>query len=67
AEQMTEVIGKDKVEDFAKNLGVNVADASSGLSEMLPQLIDMSSRGGKLLESLGGSSGLAGLASKFLK
>ena len=42
-------------------------EASSSLSQILPDLIDKSSKGGSLLDSVGGAEGLAGLASKFFK
>lgn len=66
-EQLQEVIGSDKIEAFAARLGIGREEASSGLSAALPELIDKSSRGGSLLDSVGGVSGLAGLASKFFK
>ncbi len=67
ASQIQDVIGGDKVSAFASKLGISRDEASSGLSEMLPQLINKSSKGGNLLDSLGGFGGLAGMASKFLK
>ena len=65
--QIQETLGADKIEAFAAKLGVGREEAGKGLSEMLPQLIDMGSRGGSLLDSMGGAGGLASLASKFLK
>lgn len=67
AEQVQEALGGDKIEAFARKLGVGREEASSGLSEILPELIDKSSQGGNLLDSVGGMSGLAGLAAKFFK
>ena len=68
ADQVQDVIGGDKIEAFASKLGVSPEEATSGLSELLPQLVDKSSRGGELLDSLGGGTGtLARLASKFFK
>ncbi len=66
-EQLQEAIGGDKIEAFANKLGIDRDEASSGLSSVLPELIDKSSQGGNLLDSVGGVSGLAGLASKFFK
>ena len=63
--QVQRVIGGEKIEAFASKLGVTTEEASSGLSEILPHLIDKSSRGGELLDAVGGAGGLAGLASKF--
>ena len=67
ADQIQDAIGSDKIEAFAKKLGIGTEEASSSLSEILPDLIDKSSKGGDLLGSVGGLSGLAGLASKFFK
>lgn len=67
ASQVQDVLGSDKIEGFARKLGIGKEEASDGLSEILPQLIDKGSRGGNLLDSVGGVSGLTGLASKFLK
>lgn len=65
--QIQDAIGGDKIEAFASKLGIGRDEASSGLSKMLPELIDKSSRGGNLLDSVGGAGGLAGLASKLFK
>lgn len=65
--QIEEVIGGDKLEAFATKLGIDRNQASSGLSEVLPQLIDKGSSGGSLLGSIGGAGGLAKLAAKFFK
>ena len=67
ADQVKEAIGDDKVAAFASKLGIDKEQASSQLSELLPDLIDKSSSGGNLLASLVGGEGLKGLASKFLK
>ena len=67
ASQIQETLGTDKIEAFAAKLGVGREEASNGLSEMLPQLIDMGSRSGSLLDSIGGAGGLASAASKFFK
>lgn len=64
-QQVQEAIGGDKVQAFAEKLGIGSDEASSGLAEMLPDLIDKSSSGGNLLDSVGGVSGLAGFASKL--
>lgn len=67
AEQLKSIIGDDKVAAFATKLGIGNQEAGNSLSELLPTLIDKSSRGGNLLDSVGGLSGLRGLASKFFK
>ena len=65
--QIQDAIGGDKIQAFASKLGIGSDEASSGLSQLLPELIDKSSRGGNLLDSVGGAGGLAGLASKLFK
>ncbi|MGB5332136.1 MAG: YidB family protein [Woeseiaceae bacterium] len=65
--QLQDAIGGDKIEAFASKLGIGKEEASSSLSQILPELIDKSSQGGNLLDSVGGANGLAGLASKFFK
>jgi len=65
--QIESVLGADKIGQFASQLGIGRDEAKSGLTDILPQLIDKGSRGGGLLDSVGGIGGLAGMASKFLK
>lgn len=67
ASQVQEALGGDKIEAFARQLGIGTEEASSNLSDILPQLIDKSSKGGELLDSVGGSKGLFSIASKFFK
>lgn len=67
ADELQETLGADKIDAFAAKLGVDRETASGGLADMLPQLIDKGSRGGSLLDSVGGIGGLAKLASKFFK
>lgn len=65
--QLNDVLGSDKIEAFAAKLGIDGNEASGGLAELLPELIDKSSSGGSLLDSVGGAGGLASMASKFLR
>ena len=65
ASQLLEMFGGDKLSNFASNLGVDQDTATNGLSEMLPNLIDKSSSGGNLLESVGGLSGALNMAKKL--
>lgn len=65
--QIESMLGSDKIQDAASQLGANQNDLLRGLQEILPQVVDKSSSGGNLLDSVGGLGGLANLASKFLK
>lgn len=58
------VLGQAKVHDFASNLGIDTDTAASGLSDMIPELIDKASSGGSLQNDIAGSL-VKGLAGKF--
>jgi len=64
-DEISNVIGADKIAEFASKLGLSTEEATGGLSDALPQMIDKASSGGSLLESLGGAEGVLGLASKL--
>jgi len=64
-DQVTDMIGADKVSEFASKLGLSHEEAAGGLSAALPQMVDKASSGGSLLDSIGGVAGAAGLASKL--
>lgn len=64
-DQITNMLGPDKISEFASKLGLSNEEAVGGLSEALPQMVDKASRGGALLDSIGGVSGAIGLASKL--
>lgn len=65
--QIENMLGSDKIQQAASELGTDQNDLLRGLQELLPQVVDKSSSGGNLLDSVGGIGGLASLASKFLK
>jgi uncharacterized protein YidB (DUF937 family) len=64
-DEISNVIGSDKIAEFASKLGLSTEEAAGGLSEALPQMVDKASSGGSLLDSLGGVEGVLGLASKL--
>lgn len=66
ADQVKDVLGADKVAEAAATLGTDEGSLLDGLKDALPQLVDKSSSGGSLVDSLGGLGGLAGMAKKFL-
>jgi len=65
--QIESMLGSDKIKEAASQLGADQNDLLRGLQDMLPQVVDKSSSGGSLLDSVGGIGGLASLASKLLK
>jgi len=66
-DQLKEVLSAEKLEAFANKLGIGQDEASSTLSDVLPQLVDKASKGGTLLDSIGGGGGLLKLVSKLFK
>jgi uncharacterized protein YidB (DUF937 family) len=67
AENLTNLLGDSKISEFASQVGTDSQSAANGLADVLPQLMDKSSSGGSLLDSVGGLDGLLGAASSFLK
>jgi len=66
-EQIESMLGSDKIQEAASQLGADQSELLDGLRNMIPQVVDKSSSGGSLLDSVGGLGGLANLAGKFLK
>ena len=62
ANQITDIFGSDKISAMASQLGVTEAEALGGLQDALPKMVDSSSSGGSLLDSLGGAQGAFNLA-----
>jgi len=50
-EQIREVLGSGQIQQIAEKLGVSPDEASSGLAEMLPQIVDKLTPGGSLASS----------------
>jgi len=66
ADQVKQLLGGDKVAAAAAKLGTDEGSLLDGLKDAIPQMVDKSSSGGSLLDSVGGVGGLAGMAKKFL-
>lgn len=60
--QILSILGQSKVSSFANKMDMKEDDALSGLGQMIPQLVDQSSSGGSLLDSMGGMDGALKLA-----
>ncbi len=65
SDQVSQVLGSDKVSEFASKLGLSEQEALGGLKEAMPKMIDHASSGGSLLDSIGGISGALNMASKL--
>jgi uncharacterized protein YidB (DUF937 family) len=66
-DQIQELLGSDKIAQIASQLNTGEGNLLESLTSMLPQLMDKSSSGGSLLDSLGGTEGLIDMAGKFFK
>ena len=66
ADQLKDVLGAEKISAAAAELGTDEGSLLAGLKDAIPQMVDKSSSGGSLLDSVGGIGGLAGMAKKFL-
>lgn len=64
-EQISSMFGAEQISEFASKLGLSNEEAAGGLSKALPQMVDKASRGGSLLDSIGGIQGAIGVASKL--
>jgi len=60
-----DILGGDKVAEFANQVGVDEDTAADTLAEAVPQIIDKGSTGGSLLDAMGGVDGAINLAKKF--
>lgn len=67
AESVLGLLGEGNVAEFAGKIGTDTGTAASGLSDILPQMMDRASSGGSLLASAGGLGGLMSAANNFLK
>lgn len=66
ADQLKDVLGQEKIAEAASQLGTDEGSLLDSLKDALPQIVDKSSSGGSLMDSLGGLGALGGIAKKFL-
>jgi uncharacterized protein YidB (DUF937 family) len=64
--QIKDMLGSDKISEFASKLGIDDDSAADSLAEAVPQMVDKGSSGGSLLDAVGGISGALNLAKKLL-
>jgi len=71
-DQVSELVGEDKISEFAQKLGLDVDSAKKALADALPNVVDKATNEdsgilGDLLEKVGGIDGAMDLANKFFK
>lgn len=64
-DQVSNLLGSDKISAFASQLGLTEQEAIGGLQDVMPNLVDKASSGGSLLDSIGGVSGALGMVNKL--
>jgi len=65
ANSVSEMFSGDQLAGFASKLGLDSESASSLLADVVPNVVDQSSSGGSLLDSIGGLEGALSMAKKF--
>ncbi len=54
AEQVKDVLGEEQVAEAAEALGTDKNELLDSLKKVFPQMVDKSSKGGSLMDSIGG-------------
>jgi uncharacterized protein YidB (DUF937 family) len=67
ASQLKELIDTNRLQQSATQLGVDQGSLLEMLAGTVPQMVDNGSKGGSLLDSLGGIDGMANLAKGFFR
>jgi len=65
ADSVKELFGSEKISAMASQLNTDEGSVLGGLSDALPQIVDKSSSGGSLLDSIGGVNGVLNMAKKL--
>jgi len=65
SDTIANIFDSDKLEQFGSILGIDTQNAQSLLANVVPQIIDKSSSGGSLLDSVGGIAGAFNLVKKL--
>jgi len=69
-DQITDLLGSDKVSEFASNLGLSEESAKAALADALPQVVDQATSGeggimDEMLAQVGGSKGAMDMLGKM--
>jgi len=71
-DSITDLLGSDKISEFASSLGLSEESATGALSEMLPNVVDKATSGegsiiDDMLAQVGGAEGAMGMLGKMFK
>ena len=69
-DQITDLLGSDKISEFASNLGLSEESAKGALADVLPQVVDQATAGeggimDEMLAQVGGSKGAMDMLGKM--
>jgi uncharacterized protein YidB (DUF937 family) len=72
SDQITELLGSDKISEFASQLGLSDESAKSALTDSLPQVVDQATSGegtimDEMLAQVGGPQGAMDMLSKMFR
>ena len=66
ADGIKNILGEDKINEFAQKLGIDTDTAADALKDVLPNVVDKATpEGDTVLEQLGGIDGLLDIAKKL--
>jgi len=71
-DQITDLLGADKISEFASNLGISEESAKGALADALPQVVDKATEGDSsivdsMLAQVGGADGAMDMLGKMFK
>ncbi|HHD80610.1 MAG TPA: DUF937 domain-containing protein [Campylobacterales bacterium] len=71
-DQVTDLLGSDKISEFASNLGLSVDSAKGALADALPQVVDQATSGENsmiddMLAQVGGAGGAMDMLGKMFR
>ena len=71
-EEISDLVGEDKISEFASNLGINLDSAKGALADAIPNLVDKVTSGensfiNDMLEKVGGVDGAMDMIGKIFK
>ena len=72
ADSISDLLGSDKVSEFAENLGLSEESAKEALAEALPNVVDQATSGGNsivddMLSHVGGAEGAMNMLGKMFR
>ncbi len=65
-DNLKNLLGEEKISEFAQKLGIDIDSATETLKDLLPQIVDKATpEGDSILDQIGGIDGIINMAKKF--